>query len=427
MRDISRRQSRASRAYDPRISPRRRVSVKSAVRSLFSEPASRTPNQAKVLRMFTKELELHLQATKNLPRKTLIPSPSVTTIHTVQALSPYRAQFAAAGLAVTSEEQRGKSTIVTQPALSNDLKCCSLASPVLKSPAKDSKCCSLASPKTNKPANLDGVPLKRTRGSYQSFQTLSSDHTILDFTPPHERVTRAYIEASKPTRPPPPLPMSPAVSPTTSIPPPAVSPPTPPTTPDKGRQTASRIVSGQLVHRALPVAESASPPTRKLLPWLRQRSADSSVTKVVDVSRDEVAPADTPFSVSVRSYEAQSSDSRGSRVARPAVPDPVKRQHPTNVGVRSNIMRAQTARDKRSYIRKKLDSALPPIPIPEPIQRSSAPITDKGIFRGLRVATAAACDEEVDEWVTEITGYGVRQFLGELGQFDILKREHNAA
>jgi hypothetical protein len=44
--------------------------------------------------------------------------------------------------------------------------------------------------------------------------------------------------------------------------------------------------------------------------------------------------------------------------------------------------------------------------------------TDKQVFRGLHVATAAACDEDVDKWIEEITGTGIRRFLADLSAFD---------
>jgi hypothetical protein len=45
-------------------------------------------------------------------------------------------------------------------------------------------------------------------------------------------------------------------------------------------------------------------------------------------------------------------------------------------------------------------------------------ITDKQVFRGLHVATAAACDEDVDKWIEELTGTGIRRFLADLSAFD---------
>jgi hypothetical protein len=82
---------------------------------------------------------------------------------------------------------------------------------------------------------------------------------------------------------------------------------------------------------------------------------------------------------------------------------------------------------------KERNSRLPPLPI---ILDSSLPsesattcvtychtpvcskFSDKDVFRGLHVATAAACDEDVDKWIEEIMGSGVRRFLADLSAFD---------
>ena len=41
-------------------------------------------------------------------------------------------------------------------------------------------------------------------------------------------------------------------------------------------------------------------------------------------------------------------------------------------------------------------------------------VTDRDVLRGLHVATSAACDEEVDDYVREKTGLRIRQFLADL-------------
>lgn len=52
------------------------------------------------------------------------------------------------------------------------------------------------------------------------------------------------------------------------------------------------------------------------------------------------------------------------------------------------------------------------------LARRTGKITDKQVFKGLHVATAAACDEDVDKWIEDITGCGVRKFLADLSRFD---------
>ena len=44
-------------------------------------------------------------------------------------------------------------------------------------------------------------------------------------------------------------------------------------------------------------------------------------------------------------------------------------------------------------------------------------VNDKSVFQGLNVATAAACDDDIDAWIEEITGQNVRQFLASLSKF----------
>jgi hypothetical protein len=45
-------------------------------------------------------------------------------------------------------------------------------------------------------------------------------------------------------------------------------------------------------------------------------------------------------------------------------------------------------------------------------------VNEKQVFKGLHVATAAACDEDVDKWIEEITGSSARKFLSALSAFD---------
>jgi hypothetical protein len=46
--------------------------------------------------------------------------------------------------------------------------------------------------------------------------------------------------------------------------------------------------------------------------------------------------------------------------------------------------------------------------------------TNQKIFDGLHVATAAACDKDLDAWLTEVNGTGVRHFLANLSKFEPL-------
>ena len=101
-------------------SPRRSgssPSIQSLVQSIISEAPSRTPSQKKALQRFTKELELYLLAARVAPKQTPVPSPpsTVFSANTIQELKPYQAEFQAAGLAVTSTEQRRESNAPIPP------------------------------------------------------------------------------------------------------------------------------------------------------------------------------------------------------------------------------------------------------------------------------------------------------------------------
>ncbi|KAH7417537.1 hypothetical protein BKA64DRAFT_302755 [Cadophora sp. MPI-SDFR-AT-0126] len=48
----------------------------------------------------------------------------------------------------------------------------------------------------------------------------------------------------------------------------------------------------------------------------------------------------------------------------------------------------------------------------------SGRVSEKQVFKGLHVATVAACDEDVDKWIEEITGSSARKFLSTLSAFD---------
>lgn len=51
--------------------------------------------------------------------------------------------------------------------------------------------------------------------------------------------------------------------------------------------------------------------------------------------------------------------------------------------------------------------------------RSNGP-SNQQVFHGLQVATAAACDEDLDKWIADINGSGVRHFLADLSKFEPL-------
>jgi hypothetical protein len=115
------------------------------------------------------------------------------------------------------------------------------------------------------------------------------------------------------------------------------------------------------------------------------------------------------------------------------IPDPVKRPSLSRLKLKqpqSPTQRVQCSTSSRS---KAPPQALQlpavvdaPIQLSDPISNSSldtlvlkpGKITDKQVFKGLHVATAAACDEDMDKLIEKITGCGVRKFLADLSRFE---------
>ncbi|KAF5581387.1 hypothetical protein FPCIR_10188 [Fusarium pseudocircinatum] len=76
------------------------------------ENESRTPSQREALNRFTQELQRYAEqsgAKGKLPIFTPTPPRSCTSLHTIAALLPFRSEFKAAGLAVTSKDQKKRS------------------------------------------------------------------------------------------------------------------------------------------------------------------------------------------------------------------------------------------------------------------------------------------------------------------------------
>ncbi|KAF5537129.1 hypothetical protein FNAPI_11508 [Fusarium napiforme] len=79
--------------------------------SLENEP--RTPSQREALNRFTQELQRYAEqagAKGKLPIPTPTPPRSCTSLHTIAALLPFRSEFKAAGLAITSKDQKKRSS-----------------------------------------------------------------------------------------------------------------------------------------------------------------------------------------------------------------------------------------------------------------------------------------------------------------------------
>ncbi|KAF4947286.1 hypothetical protein FGADI_10595 [Fusarium gaditjirri] len=77
------------------------------------ENESRTPSQREALSRFTRELQRYAEQS-GAKGKQPVPTPtqprSSTSLHTIAALLPFRSEFKAAGLAITSKDQKKRST-----------------------------------------------------------------------------------------------------------------------------------------------------------------------------------------------------------------------------------------------------------------------------------------------------------------------------
>jgi hypothetical protein len=237
-----------SRTYDSRIDPKSRaqsrtkstriqsrplvaastVSVKSFIQSVLSEAPSRTRSERKALNQFTKELDLYLKATRSLPRQSLVPSPSVTTVsaNTVTEFKPYQSEFQSAGLAVTSAEQRGLDIEKEAP------------TPPPRPPKEDMFSKRKPSPAKSKSQPDDKQAKLKKQPSYASGSTGTD---VIGWTPPHEK-SYSRGQAARP-----PLNASSDVTHVGWTPPERVAPSPPPK-----------------------IDESPRPPTKKSLPWLRK-------------------------------------------------------------------------------------------------------------------------------------------------------------
>jgi hypothetical protein len=115
------------------------------------------------------------------------------------------------------------------------------------------------------------------------------------------------------------------------------------------------------------------------------------------------------------------------------IPDPMKWPSLSNLKLKQSQSRPKHAQFSTSSRAKPLPQiSQPSTIINQPIQLADltsnssldtlvvrpGKITDKQVYKGLHVATAAACDEDVDKWIEEITGYGIRKFLADLSCFE---------
>ncbi|TGO56413.1 hypothetical protein BCON_0078g00300 [Botryotinia convoluta] len=283
-------------------------SVHSIVQSIASDPSSRSPSQRRALKRFTRDLELYLQIAKQVPKQTPISSApsnsfSTQTIQTIQEFKPYHAEFQAAGLAVTSLEQRNQSvqgvqsygrrrTVPeVQPLLSGH------RSTVLadfeierRSPLLDIEELLQSSLPENemgiKGSNVltkKSIPDRTKTKKELSTMSIASEETVIEWTPAYERADPAnHIESP----------------PCCDLAPPRASSPAKSYLPDS-------VISSQ----------HGTPPAKKTLPWLRKPPITAeSAPKSDNVIRDSRlsklagdAAASPPYSEFTSQPNSQSS------------------------------------------------------------------------------------------------------------------------
>jgi len=159
---------------------------------------------------------------------------------------------------------------------------------------------------------------------------------------------------------------------------------------------------------------------------------------------DKPLPTKAQTTISIDQGSVHRSSVSGYDVSSQApVADPTKRPSPTKLKARTSSG-TPPYKTKEKYLKAKLQTPLPPVPstidderntdkphsahIPRTISmttsstlglpRSTTKTRNNAVFLGLQVATAAACDEDVDRWISEVSGTGVRKFLEDLSIFD---------
>ncbi|KAF7938024.1 hypothetical protein BELL_0011g00270 [Botrytis elliptica] len=283
-------------------------SVHSIVQSIASGPSSRSPSQRRALKRFTRDLELYLQIAKQVPKQTPISSApstsfSTQTIQTIQEFKPYHAEFRAAGLAVTSSEQRnqpaqgvqsyGRRRTVpeVQPLLSGNR---STVLPEFESKQVDPLLNTEEPLQDSLPTNKMGIkgsnvltkksgPDRAKTQKELSTMSIASEETVTEWTPTYEQADSANQIESQPC--------------CDLAPPRALSP-------EKSNHPDSAISP-----------QHGTPPAKKSLPWLRKpqitaEPASESDTVIRDSRLSKLAgdaAASPPYSEFTSQPNSQSS------------------------------------------------------------------------------------------------------------------------
>ncbi|CZR51223.1 uncharacterized protein PAC_01098 [Phialocephala subalpina] len=246
-------------------------SIRSIIQSVCSD-TSRTTSQRRAVRHFTREIELYLQAARSLPKQSLVPSLSATTIsaNTIIELIPYQSQFQSTGLAVTSEEQRGVVAVQEFPQPP-------------PTPPKDEKwemAILSRKSKTDLEAGKNQEKGKAPERGPPSFASGSTGTTVIGFTPPHEK---SYPRPKVDRKPP-------------------------------SLESDHTMVGFTPPHEKMigspnpqPASSEPKPTTKRSLPWLRrnEQSPEASPTKKMSIApaRGQAPRTSTPLQGWVSTFE----------------------------------------------------------------------------------------------------------------------------
>lgn len=199
------------------------------------------------------------------------------------------------------------------------------------------------------------------------------------------------------------------------------------------QQCAPRDVSAPVPRREEPPASPTRSPRRVSRQSPKRKDSPEPAAYFTP---DWAATLESDLEEIIQSYHSPEERSMRHKVVadtmaeyakRPPLPDPVKRPPVPKVRLRPPAT-CPSAKQTEPKPAAPFPSALVFV---DPILRQSetvttcsslaqgtATISDRAVFRGLHVATAAACDEDVAKWIEEITGTGIRRFLADLSAFD---------
>lgn len=480
----------------------------------------RSPSERAALKKFTLELERHLQATRKLPPKSS--SAKGLSTHTIEEFLPYKAQLNAAGLAVTSREQRRKgSRLYNRGALPKPTTTGEPPGPVsltldpLRTSAKPAPDRRYHSTSTGSTVLGFTPPHEESSNRARGWRpSTSSDHTIIGFTPPHEtQLAASHATPVKSTRNSLPWLRKQRQADKTSheadkiiqkAPSPenhargsqvvTVSNPATLRSMEKKEHHQDAALRGPSSHtrlRRLPESDCVPPSTKAQLTECASHDtladsidrntevSESVVPEQSDDGEDRPDVASTaPFDTAVDPGPRESADTtlqndmkdRTSAIQfvypqytdRPqhicvdisclvcqqcnpsppssgalsplqisrsesslpevitaseigadvkSVKTPFKRKVPSRTNVRMHSSTSKASLSPRMKIRS--GNSMASLRSRVRVRSSD----DKSVFRGLHVATAAACDDDIDTWIEDVTGLGVRKFLASLSQF----------